>query len=247
VTETKTKSPREHLAERIIKPLREQLASGELEPGDRLPTEKALCEAYGVSRTVVREAIAALRADRLVVVRQGSGAFVAERVDPDLASEPFTFDKHKVSSIIEVLELRTAVESSAAALAAHRRSPAELARIKERHDEFGTAISRGSYAEAEDAAFHLAIAEATHNRHFVEFFHFLGSRTIPRAQALNDSVRASAAKAYIGRIHEEHAKIVAAISDQDGARAGEAMIEHLKVSQKRYAKLLEEASKGGSS
>ena len=98
---------------------------GQFPPGSRLPSEAQLTEAHGVSRTVVREAIAALRADRLVEARQGAGVFVLEAEVP--APTPLflrNIDHERVSSMIELLELRTAVEVEAAGLAALRRSPA---------------------------------------------------------------------------------------------------------------------------
>src|SRR5690554_5593541 len=97
--------------------LREAILAGEYKPGDKLPSEARLTEKHGVSRTVVREAIAALRADGLVEPRRGAGVFVLEALSPP--SLPFqNVDHARISSIIEMLELRSAVETEAAALAA---------------------------------------------------------------------------------------------------------------------------------
>lgn len=230
---------RKALSEDVANVLRERLVSGELRPGDRLPTEKELSEAHGVSRTVVREAIAALRADGLVKARQGSGVFVADLPLLDLRQNLFLFEPGKLSSIIEVLELRAAVESEAAALAAERCSPAEIAKIKESHNALAEAVAGGDQAEAQDFALHLAIVESTHNRHFVDFFRFLGAKTIPRAQALGQLSSRGTAENFLQRIHQEHGAIVEAISDHDPERARKAMNEHLKGSQHRYERLTE--------
>ena len=229
---------RQNLAERIATELRARLNSGELRTGDRLPTEHELVRRHGVSRTVVREALAALRADGLVVARQGSGVFVAER-PPQTTLSLLSLEPDRISSIIETLEMRAALESEGAALAAERRSPAELAKIKECHHAMADAVAAGEQAEGQDYAFHLAIAESTHNRHFVEFFRVLGARTIPRAQA-GDS---AASRLYLSHIRDEHARIVDAIARADPATAHDAMRAHLKESQERYQNLADLADR----
>jgi GntR family transcriptional repressor for pyruvate dehydrogenase complex len=222
---------RANLNEKIASKIRELLARGDLEPGDRLPTEQALCAAHGVSRTVVREAIAALKADGLVVARQGSGVFVAKKPElPFGLSLLASIEPKRISSIIETLELRAAVESEAAALAAERRSPAGLAKIQECFEAASESVAAGEQAEDQDFAFHLAIAEATHNRHFVEFFRFLGQRTIPRGQLHSGGASAP----YLDQMQREHRNIVSAISARNTEEAHASMRAHLKNSQARY-------------
>ena len=230
-------SPRKSLADRIATSLRQQLVAGGLKPGDRLPTEKELSNEHRVSRAVVREAIAALRSEGLVLARQGSGIFVAHHSPDSLRQNLFQFESGKLSSIIEILELRAALESEAAALSAIRCSPAELAKIKECHQAVGDAIEAGKRAEAEDFSLHLAIVESTHNRHFVDFFRFLGAKTIPRAQAKSPEREAEHRETFLKLIHGEHAVIVEAIADRDVTRARSAMWAHLKGSQERYEHL----------
>ena len=104
---------RRNLVAEVVLQLREQIENGSFSVGDRLPSEAQLTDAFSVSRTVVREAIATLRADGLVEPRQGAGVFVLEPETTGL--RPFQIiDADKISSIIEVLELRAAVEMEAA-------------------------------------------------------------------------------------------------------------------------------------
>ncbi len=155
------------------------ITSGRLQPGERLPTEAELMDAMGVSRTVVREAVAALKADGLIVTRQGAGAFVAS----DAARMPFRIDPDSLSSIddvIAVMELRLAIEVEAAALAAERASPSAVKSIDKALTAIDRAIAAGESAVAEDFAFHQAIAKATGNTHFISFLTFLGVHVIPR-------------------------------------------------------------------
>ncbi len=231
------------LTTRLADDLRKAIASGQYPPGSRLPSEAQLTEAHGVSRTVVREAIAALRADRLVEARQGAGVFVLEADAP--GPTPLflkSIDHDRVSSMIELLELRTAVEVEAAGLAALRRSPAQEEVIFERHYAVRACLEASLPTSEADFALHLAIAEATNNPRFREFLAMIGKNVIPRAALRNDDPETDQA-AYIKLLLQEHQDIVTAISngDEEGARA--AMRRHLRGSQGRYRALLREQRK----
>jgi len=204
-----------------------EIRSGRLAPGARLPTEQELMAAMGVSRTVVREAVAALRAEGLVTTRQGSGAFVAA----DASRVPFRIDPDGLSSIgdvLEVMELRLAIEVEAAALAAERITPERL-----------TPIARGEGAVNEDFAFHRVIAEASGNPRFAELLEYLGRHVIPR-QSIRVAVSTpQEQRHYLMRIQKEHARIHEAIRDGHSAEARKAMRTHLTRSLQRYRRLAE--------
>jgi GntR family transcriptional repressor for pyruvate dehydrogenase complex len=234
--------PPGNLAEQVIARLANDIRSGRVEPGARLPTEQALSSALGVSRTVVREAVAALRADGLVVTRRGSGAYVA-----DPTAGPFRIAAPKAAAlhdVLEVMELRLAVEVEAAALAAERATRRQVGAIRTAWRDIDRALQRGEGAVAEDFAFHRAIAEATGNRQFPRFLAFLGSLVIPR-QSVRLSVDTPAERrAYLGRIQHEHARIVTGISEKDPAEARRAMREHLTRSLERYRRLAQGEKNG---
>jgi GntR family transcriptional regulator, transcriptional repressor for pyruvate dehydrogenase complex len=221
--------------------LRQAIVTGQFPPGSRLPSEAQLTEAHGVSRTVVREAIAALRADRLVEARQGAGVFVLE---PPAANQTTmlslsNIDQARVSSMVELLELRTAVEVEAAGLAALRRSPAQEEVILDRHYAIRACLEASLPTSEADFALHLAIAEATNNPRFREFLTMIGRSLIPRAALRPDDSENDQA-AYISLLDEEHSAIVVAISNGDEEGAREAMRRHLRGSQLRYRTLLRE-------
>ncbi len=225
-----------NLAERVMTRLGADIRGGRLAPGARLPTEQELTTTLGVSRTVVREAVAALRADGLVVTRRGSGAYVA--ANP--TASPFRIAAPRadmIDAILDVMELRLAVEVEAAALAAERATRKQVATIRTALGAIDRALRLGSGAVAEDFAFHRAVAEATGNGQFPRFLAFLGSHVIPR-QSVRLSVDTPAERrAYLERIQQEHRRIVAGISDEDPAEARRAMREHLTRSLERYRKL----------
>lgn len=219
--------------------LRQEIGEGRFPPGSRLPSEAQLTAAHGVSRTVVREAIAALRADRLVEARQGAGVFVIQTTPP-----PPSFnlslghiDLARVSSMIELLELRTAVEVESAGLAALRRSPAQEEVIFDRHYAVRACLDANQPTSEADFALHLAIADATNNPRFREFLTMIGRNIIPRAALRGDDTETDQS-GYIGLLVDEHYAIVTAISEGDEEGAREAMRRHLRGSQLRYRNLL---------
>ncbi|SES20799.1 FadR/GntR family transcriptional regulator [Rhizobium sp. NFR03] len=232
------------LTARLGESLRTAIVDGRFPPGTKLPSEAQLGKSHGVSRTVVREAIASLRADRLVDTRQGAGVFVLEPPQPMVpaALSLQNIDPARVSSMIEVLELRTAVEVESAGLAALRRSPLQEEVILERHYAVRACLEAGTSSSEADFALHLAIAEATNNPRFRDFLSMIGANVIPRA-ALRTGDEEADQSAYLKLIDEEHRAIVFAISNGDDDGAREAMRRHLRGSQTRYRSLLRENRK----
>jgi DNA-binding FadR family transcriptional regulator len=226
------------LTEKVISSLRREIESGNLTPGSKLPTEPALTEQFGVSRTVVREAIAALKADGLLEPRQGAGVFVLAPVPRKNSGSIFDVDFAQISDVLEILELRMAVEIEAAGLACARSSVAQQAKIYEALREMEFQVQSGSPAEKADYEFHRAIADATNNRRYGEFLEYLGDKTIPRAQLRRKPAEVEDLKAYMDKILAEHHRIYDAISLRDAEGAREAMREHLSQSQARYQSLL---------
>ena len=209
------------------------IAAGRLQPGARLPTEQELMAAMRVSRTVIREAVATLRAEGLIATRQGIGSFVAElpaqglfRIEPGQAEN--------LADALHVMELRTAVETEAAGLAAERATTAQRRAIRKALAAIDAAIKRDETAVAEDFALHAAITEATGNPQFHRFLDFLGRFIIPRASV---RIRALNLRAYLMTFQQEHRAIVAAIDARSVDQARSAMRAHLLMSRERYRAL----------
>ena len=234
--------PSRSLTEDLVRRLGEQIRSGSLQPGARLPTEQMLVSALGVSRTVVREAVAALKADGLVITRQGVGAFVA----PHAQRRPFRIDADELASLpklLNVMELRTGVETEAAALAAERRTNADLRTISRTLAAIDTALAHQDAAVRADFEFHCAIADAAHNPLFREFLQFLGEYIIPR-QSVRALVTSSTAQAdYLLKVQGEHRAIYEAIRARDASAAQESVRTHLHNSRARYRTLQERAGR----
>lgn len=217
--------------------LRRAVSSGRYAVGARLPSESRLTEELGVSRSVLREAVAALRADGILASRQGAGVFVTRRARDQEPLALLTAAAETVADVIEELELRAAVEIEAAGLAALRASPAQAADIQTRHAAFAAAMRSGEPSEEADYALHLAIARATNNARFEAFLAHLGARTIPRVK-LRDAV-GGAADPRDADLHEEHRAIVAAVVAGEPPAAREAMRRHLRGGMARARRLVE--------
>lgn len=229
------------LALELVESLGDRIRSGRLALGDKLPTEAAIMGEFSVSRTVVREAISKLQASGLVETRHGIGTFVLGlgqapgfKIAPDQMST--------LRDVIAVLELRIGVETEAAALAAQRRTEANIHAMREALNAVSAAVTAGRDAVAADFQFHLEIARATQNSHFAELMGTLGTMIIPRARldttdALNDERRQ-----YLRRVSGEHESIYDAIVGQDPDAARAAMRTHLANSRERRRRAQAESS-----
>ena len=220
------------LALELVDSLGDRIRAGQLQTGDKLPTEAAIMGEFEVSRTVVREAISKLQAAGLVETRHGIGTFVLGAGDaPSFKITPEQFST--LQDVIAVLELRIGLETEAAGLAAQRRSEANLLQMRRALDAVIAAVEAGQDSVAADFQFHLEIARATQNSHFAELMSTLGSQIIPRAR-LEPSVDMSAERmAYMRRVNAEHESILDAITSQDAESARAAMRTHLSNSRER--------------
>ena len=235
---SKSEEPRQSLSVRVIQKLRNDIAEGVYKTGDKLPTESVLVEQFGVSRTVIREAIAELRADSLVRSRHGIGVFVEKPKQPKGGLVLLNQVSERISDILEELELRAAVEIEAAGLAAERASPAQEAEIQRHLFDFSRLMEAGKPTALADFAFHMAIARSTNNLRFEEFLSHLGRRTIPRVK-LGGLVGGKHALPYReDQLHAEHQAVADAIHNKDTHAAREAMRTHLVGSLERYRTLV---------
>lgn len=219
------------LAHGLVEDFNRKILAQSLRPGDRLPTEAEIVQAYGVSRTVVREAISRLQAGGLVETRHGIGTFVL----PQRPSSMFRLDPSEFATsvdVVAVLELRISLETESAGLAATRRSPDHLQVMRDSLDAFDRHIAVEGDGVGADFRFHLEIAHATGNPYFADIMSHLGTTVIPRTR-LNASHHVDGRTAYLSRVNREHEEIYAAIARQDPESARAAMRVHLTNSKER--------------
>lgn len=210
----------------------DRIRSGRFAVGDKLPTEAEVMAEFGVSRTVVREAISRLAAGGLVETRHGIGTFVLGDADVSAIRLSGADSIAALSDVVAVMELRLGLEPEAAAMAAMRRSDAELQALRQTYADFVRAIESGDTI-APDISLHLAIARATHNAHFVELVTQLGSILIPRTRVDTVRIAGQGRSEYLKRVNTEHESIVTAIANRDPEAARAAMRTHLSNSRER--------------
>lgn len=228
------------LALELVESLGDRIREGRLATGDKLPTEAAIMGEFGVSRTVVREAISKLQAAGLVQTRHGIGTFVTGVGEaPGFRIGPEQFGT--LRDVIAVLELRIGIETEAAALAATRRSEANLALMRSALDAVALAVEQGRDAVAADFQFHLEIARATQNGHYTELMTTLGSSIIPRARLEGFESFDEERRQYLRRVNGEHESIYDAIVNRDPEAARAAMRTHLANSRERRRRAQAEA------
>jgi GntR family transcriptional regulator, transcriptional repressor for pyruvate dehydrogenase complex len=227
------------LAHGLVEDLGEKIRSQQLRPGDKLPTESAIMQSFGVSRTVVREALSKLQAAGLVETHHGVGTFVLQ----PRAAGMFRLDSADIATsvdVLAVLELRISLETESAGLAATRRTEAHLLAMRQALDDFERNVSAAGDTVAPDFRFHLQIAQATGNPYFADIMSHLGTTIIPRTRitAIRNYDRRGE---YLSRVNREHEEIYAAIARRDPESARAAMRIHLTNSRERL-RLAQEAA-----
>ena len=223
MTRFQTLQPGARLSDRVAEALAAEIQAERLAPGDRLPTETALSAQFAVSRTVVREAVSRLKSLGMVEPRQGSGVYVRDAGIPPLA-----FDVQRAVSleaVVQMAEVRRALEAEVAALAARRRTQTDLERIRQSIAALDAAVAAGGDGVLQDVAFHRSIADAARNPFLLDTLHYLsrllqGATRVTRA---NEARREDFARA----VREEHERIVEAIEAGDAVRARQAASQHM--------------------
>ncbi|WP_128255722.1 FadR/GntR family transcriptional regulator [Falsirhodobacter deserti] len=224
----------EHLPARIAAQFTQQIQKGVLKPGDKLPTEHTLSKTFGVSRTVIREAIAQLRNEGMIETRQGVGAFVIDRPTRHIRlDDGVQMDKE---AFRHLFQLRIPLEIEAAGLAATNHRPAHLQQMDEalvRMTATGDGAGDGIVA---DLDFHRTIAAATGNDYFVQFLGAISDRIIHTIVASRKRI---SLHALVAVITQEHTELRDAIAAGDAIRARTAMRHHMEKSAERVALELE--------
>jgi GntR family transcriptional repressor for pyruvate dehydrogenase complex len=222
---------RRRLFEHVVEAVEERILSGQLKAGDLLPPERVLTEQFGVSRTVVREAMKALERSGLVEARQGLGVVVASPSESQVADSILRFVKVENSPLWALYELRTILETESAALAAMRRDDDDLARLKTLLTGMAGHIdSPLEYVEL-DLEFHRALISAAHNSIFPVVLE-------PFRAALRESRALGATVPQAPRRSlSSHRRIFEAIKDRDPERARKEVHGHFR----KVASFLSEA------
>ena len=220
---------RRTLGDQLYGQILEQIVSGRLREGERLPSEQAMAGMFGVSRPIVRTALLRLRADGLVEARQGAGTFVLHR---PVARLTRLAAPEEVAGFLRCIEVRLPLEAAAARLAAERRDEAALGAIRAAMARCWAEGEAGGMSVAADLGFHASVAAAAENEMFallLGHIHEVLSGFMSLSLALTRSGPAGRAAAVLA----EHAHVLDAIEAGDGEAAESAMRFHVGQARRR--------------
>jgi len=218
---------RHSLADEVAGELRRRVLAGEFAPGDRLPTGSELSAEFGVSMSVVREAMSRLKHDGLIFSVQGAGAFVSRQ--PQAATFRLDTDSGP-NDLVRIFELRRAIETEAASLAAQRRTPLHLQRLRVALGEMEAAMQQGQSGSDADARFHRVVADATGNPLFTEMYAFLATHI---GLAIETARMYSVLHGTWQQAHDEHLTIFRALEAGLPDLAREAILQHINNAASR--------------
>lgn len=206
-----TSPRRSALSEQVIAELRSQITTGEWPVGSRIPTEPELVDLLGVARNTVREAVRALAHNGLLDIRQGSGTYV-------VAASELAGVMHRRFADADprhIAELRSTLESSAARLAARRRTEKDLKQLDvllTRREDAWESGDAEAFVDA-DTTFHMAVVAASHNDVMTAMYADLG-------EVLRHWLRGDVGEELHPENHMDHARLVDAIRVGDAEAAG---------------------------
>ena len=212
---------RQRVSDEIVGQVRALISKGVLKPGDRLPPERELIREFGVSRPSLREALKSLVAQGFLEVKQGDRTFVKSITSEKLQDPLSLLLKADTQKIFDLIEVRKAMEAWGAFHAAQRGSEEDIKQLEEIIGEMKEALDEGKSWEKQDADFHLAMAQATHNTiqtHIMSTIYDLLRESV--ARVFRDQGKAK-------KLFSQHYRIFSAIKNRSPDKARERVLEHL--------------------
>lgn len=221
---------RQRLSDQLYGQILDQIVSGMLREGQRLPPEKDICAMFGVSRPVVRDALLRLRADGLLRTRQGSGTYITRRPADRLVDFATSAE---LAVFLRCLEARAPLEAACARYAAERRTSSQLARIKSAHEGLRKDVEQNGHITPEsDLAFHAAIAAASGNEFFSDLLQHI-HEAVQGFMHLSLGLTRTGSRERVQQVMNEHTFILEAIQAHEPDEAETAMRFHIGQSRRR--------------
>ena len=225
------------VVEQVVQNLQELIIERGYKPGDRMPTEKEACEIFHVGRSTVREAYRMLQMIGIVESKQGSGSIVARETEASRQNNIRNWFKKNEVKTTDYLEIRMAIEPMVTNLAIQRATEDEVRNLEHIHSLFRRAVNRNDASEMAkyDEAFHMSIAEASHNPLFVKIEELI-AESISAYRIRSFSIQENAAHAI-----SPHQTILYAFCRRDPKVGESAMIGHLKISEDDMKEIIDQA------
>ncbi len=213
--------------EEVIEQIKQLIVIGELQPGDKLLSERELSEKLNVSRASIREAFSALEIMGIITIRPGEGSFVRQ-VSFEGMLEPLSFLLHvNVDDAMNLLEVRKTLEVEIAALAATRATPDDIEEMRAALHRMIDEVNDGEVGDKADAEFHFAILKAAHNPIMIKLMGAV-------SDLMNSTYRFSRQKIFMEEnmqnvLYDSHCSIFHAIEQKKPSLARKAMGKHITM------------------
>lgn len=219
------------IGETVYVELKAGILNGTFPEGGKLPPESSLCKQYEVSRPVVREALARLQVEGLIASRQGSGTFVRKKT-ANLHKDPAFAPVKNLNDIQLCFDFRLSLEGEAAFHAAMNRQDADIEAAERAIEKFENAIASGARSEADDFAFHIAIAEASHIHFFPSVMESIRQHVMV-GMSLAKELSRFESRQRLQMVHAEHSAVLEQVRARESEGARTAMREHIDESRRR--------------
>jgi GntR family transcriptional repressor for pyruvate dehydrogenase complex len=209
------------VSDEIVNQMKNLISEGTLKPGDQLPPERELIKEFGVSRPTLREALKSLAAMGFLEVKQAKRTFVKSMISERMQDPLSLLIKTDTQKIFDLIEVRKAMEAWSAFHAARRATEEDIKQLESIIKEMKEAFEKGRNWEKEDADFHLAIAQATHNTiqtHIMSTIYDLLKESV--ARVFTD-------RAKVKKLLQQHYRIFTAIKNHSAEKARDRTLEHL--------------------
>ncbi|ASK62152.1 GntR family transcriptional regulator [Virgibacillus phasianinus] len=216
----------------IVEQIKQAIERGEILHGEKLPSERTLAESFSVSRSSVKEAFSVLESAGVVEIKQGSGVFLLKNSTEDTITKINAAIRGVAVDIVELMELRQAIEGDAAYYAAMRGSREDVEAVYQAFGDLEKAVINEKVAAEEDFAFHMSIAKAARNSIIEKVMYMLSDQVLEGLSKSRANTLAAPNKSQL--ILEEHRMIYHAIRDGNPELAKEAMCNHLQKVKQRY-------------
>lgn len=211
----------------IVLQIQQLIQSGKLKPGDQFPAERELSKQLNVSRNTLREVLKALKLLGVIETRQGNGTFINENLNAKLISTPFEFMAvTETNDILDLLEAREAIETSAAGIAAQRATEQDIALIRKNMQLMKNNIDNVELCSKYDVEFHFSICKASQNTFL---FDLLKAIQTPLLRAMKKTY---GFKNSLMRATVYHERIIESIIRKEPSEAIDSMREHLQEIKK---------------
>ena len=224
----------EKISAKIVSQIKNLILEGDLKPGDPLPPERELMKLLNVSRPSIREALKSLVGMGFLETTQGNRTVVRSLASGRILEPLHQLLKDDISIIFDIIEVRKAIEAWNAFYAAKRGTPRDIARLEGNLESMRVKLeSDGSYRlEKEDADFHLALSEATHNKVQTHIMFTI-------YDILRDSIGKYSTDIDIATVYQQHLNVVKAIRERDSELARIKILEHLDYVESKIKEVVE--------